>query len=76
MNAELPGDVVATKGIIQLLVLQADLVVCYRWPQPCIVPNIDDTISYFLGPTEGPKVVVVFDDFNIVTDSLTTRWRL
>lgn len=76
VDAKLPGDVVGDKGIIELLVLQADLVVGYGWLHPSIVPNIYDTISYFLGSTEGPKVVVVCDDLNIVADSLTTCWRV
>lgn len=76
VNAEFPGDVVWGEGIIKLLVLQADLVVAYCRPQPCIVPDIHHTVAHFLGPTEGPEVVVVLDDFHIVADSLTTGWRL
>lgn len=75
VDAKLPRDVVRGEGVIQLLVLQADLVVGYGRLHALVIPNIYDSISYFLGSTESPKVVVVFDDFNIVTHSLTTsRW--
>lgn len=58
-----------------MLVLQADLVVSHGRPRLCIVPDIDDAIPYFLGSTEVPEVVVVFDDLDVVANRLATRWR-
>lgn len=72
VNAELPGNVVWCEGIIQLLVLQADLVVAHCWPQSCIVPDVHHTVAHLLGATECPEIVVVLDHLHIVAESLAT----
>lgn len=72
VNAELPGNVVWCEGIVQLLVLQADLVVAHCRSQSCIVPDVHHTVPHLLGPTECPEVVVVLDDLHIVAESLAT----
>lgn len=75
VNAELPRNVIWGEGIVQLLVLQADLVVAHCRPQPRVVPDIHHAVAHLLGPTEGPEVVVVLDDLHVVAESLATgRW--
>lgn len=75
VNAELPRNVIGGKGIVQLLVLQADLVVAHSRPLSRVVPDVHHAVAHLLGLTEGPEVVVVLDDLHIVAESLATgRW--
>lgn len=76
MDTKLPADIVAAEGLIQCVVLPADLLITHNGMQSLIITDLYHLVADHFLPPKGPMLIVLGDQFHIVTSCLPTKWGL
>lgn len=76
VHAQLPGDVVHAEGLVQMLMLQMNLLVCDRGFAPEVVEYVDHAVAHSFGTPEAPEVIVVARHLGVIAHRLPAGRRL
>lgn len=76
VHAQLPGDVVHAEGLVQVLMLQMNLLVCDGGFAPKVVEHVHHAVTHRFGTPEAPEVVVVACHFCVIAHRLPAGRRL
>lgn len=76
VDTQLPTDVVAAEGMVQCLVLPADLLLAHDGVQALIITDVHHLIADNLLSLEGLVPIIVGDQLYIVTNRPPTEWGL
>jgi hypothetical protein len=76
VDTQLPADIVAAEGLVEGLMLTADLMITHNGMQTLIIIDVYHLVADHFLSTKGPMLIVLGDEFHIVTSCLPTRWGL